>query len=416
MAEIKKAPAVRFKGFSEAWAEKRLGEICTIGDIDHRMPPSVSDGVPYVMTGDFIGLNEFDFKNAKLISIEDYEHLSKKIKPEVGDVIMARYASVGAVRYVETDIKFLVSYSCAILKLGQTKGRFVFHYLQSNYSQNQIELEINTGSQRNIGIDSLKKLLIRSPAENEQKRVANLFQNLDTLISLHQAKVNKLTNLKKAMLEKIFPKDGADVPEIRFKGFVGAWEEKTLKQIVSNVSDGNWIEANHIYEEGEYRIIQTGNLGIGEFIDKSSNAKYFHQKDFDEVNGNEIFPGDILISRLADPAGRTILLPKTGFKMVTAVDISIIRPNSSMFDSSFLMTQLNTTKILNFVNKSVSGTSHKRISRRNLEKIKLLAPIVKEQEKIGEYFQNLDRTITLHQTELEKLNNLKKACLEKMFV
>jgi type I restriction enzyme, S subunit len=198
-------PEIRFKGFSGDWVERKLGEVCVMGDIDHRMPPSVTDGIPYVMTGNFIGINGIDFENSKLISIEDYEQLAKKIKPEIGDILFARYASVGAVRYVETQMKFLVSYSCAILKQNNTfDSRYLFYYLQSKETQRQIELEINTGSQRNIGTDSLKKLIILLPEEKEQTQIGNYFKNLDHLLTLRQGELEKLKNLKKALLEKMF--------------------------------------------------------------------------------------------------------------------------------------------------------------------------------------------------------------------
>lgn len=413
----KNKPQIRFKGFIEDLPLIQLGKICVIGDINHRMPPTVSYGIPYLMTGDFIGLNELDFENAKLISNEDYDELSKKIKPEFGDILFARYASIGDVRYVESNKKFLISYSCAIIKKSDfIFEKYLYYYFQNNKIQNQIELEINTGSQRNIGIDSIRKLNFKLPKENEQQKISTYFENIDKLITEHQKKLGKLKALKKAMLSKMFPKPGQTVPEIRFKGFTGDWEEKALNKIAIDISDGNWIEANHIFEEGEYRIIQTGNLGIGIFLDKSNNAKYFHQKDFDEVRGNEIFPGDILISRLAEPAGRTIILPSTGFRMVTAVDVTIIRPNDLRFDSTFLMTQLNTENILKVINENVSGTSHRRISRKNLEKTKLIIPILEEQRKIGEYFKNLDELIQNNILQIEKLQNLKKAFLAKMFI
>lgn len=201
----KDVPEIRFKGFEGAWEERKLGEICVIGDIDHRMPESVKDGIPYIMTGSFVGINDIDFENSKLISTKDYEQLSKKIKPETGDILFARYASVGAVRYVETQIKFLVSYSCAILKRNDTfNSKYLFYYLQSKETQRQIELDINTGSQRNIGTDSLKKLITLLPSPEEQEKIGNYFKNLDNLLTLHQGELGKLKNLKKAMLGKMF--------------------------------------------------------------------------------------------------------------------------------------------------------------------------------------------------------------------
>ncbi|WP_180708238.1 restriction endonuclease subunit S [Enterococcus canintestini] len=203
-------------------------------------------------------------------------------------------------------------------------------------------------------------------------------------------------------------------PTIRFKGFDNDWEQRKLGEVAKDISDGDWIEKEHIFDDGEYRIIQTGNLGEGEYLDKPNNAKYFYQKDFDEIKANEIFAGDLLISRLAEPAGRTIILPATNHRMVTAVDVTIIRPDDS-FDSTFLMTQMNSSQTLNKVGKSVSGTSHKRISRKNLEKINLLIPSLNEQKRIGSFFKQLDHTITLHQQQLENLKKAKKGYLQKMF-
>lgn len=200
-----KQPEIRLKGFSGNWDTINLESLCSIGDIDHRMPESTKSGIPYLMTGDFFGINELDFENAKLISNEDYEQLSKKIKPEIGDILFARYASVGTVRLVVTDMKFLISYSCAILKTSvNSNGEYLFYWFQTAFAQNQIEQEINTGSQRNIGIDSLKKLSVSLPKANEQKAIANFFKQLDETLVLQQQQLQTLKNLKQAFLEKMF--------------------------------------------------------------------------------------------------------------------------------------------------------------------------------------------------------------------
>lgn len=200
-----KRPEIRLKGFSGDWEPFTLGSLCHIGDIDHRMPESREQGIPYLMTGDFIGINELDFKNAKRISNEDYEQLAKKIKPEAGDILFARYASVGTVRYVKTHLKFLISYSCAILKTSvNSNGEYLFYYLQTKCSQNQIEQEINTGSQRNIGIDSLKKLSILLPKDDEQRAIADFFRKIDENLFLQEKQLQTLKNLKQALLEKMF--------------------------------------------------------------------------------------------------------------------------------------------------------------------------------------------------------------------
>lgn len=200
-----KVPELRFEGFTDAWEQRKLGESCRIGDIDHRMPKSVTEGVPYLMTGDFIGENKLNFENTKLVSIEDYDQLSKKIKPEYGDILFARYASVGTVRYVDIQRKFLISYSCAIMKPNiDIKGLFLYQLLQTDFMKRKIEFEINPNSQKNIGIDSLKKLKISIPIIEEQEKIGKFFKDLDNTIALHQLKLDLLKEQKKGFLQKMF--------------------------------------------------------------------------------------------------------------------------------------------------------------------------------------------------------------------
>ncbi|CAM3196271.1 restriction endonuclease subunit S [Lactococcus hircilactis] len=203
-------------------------------------------------------------------------------------------------------------------------------------------------------------------------------------------------------------------PQLRFEGFTDDWEERKLIDIAGNISDGDWIEANHIFDTGDYRIVQTGNIGIGSFLDKLQNAKYFYQADFDELKANEIFPGDILISRLSDPAGRTSILPDLGVRAVTAVDVAIIRPNDN-FHAEFLVAELNSSTILAKVDSLASGSTRKRISRKNLEGVQINLPTFEEQQKIGSFFKQLDDTIALHQRKLDLLKEQKKGYLQKMF-
>ncbi|WP_373197694.1 restriction endonuclease subunit S [Enterococcus faecium] len=410
-------PEIRFPGFTEAWKQRKLREVSKIGDIDHRMPPSVDDGIPYLMTGDFIEENELNFENTKLVSEDDYLQLSKKIRPEYGDILFARYASVGAVRYVSTHRKFLISYSCAIIKpFSDIDGQFLYPTLKTQKMQQKIEFEINPNSQKNIGIDSLKKLPLFIPKMDEQQKIGTFFKQLDDTIALHQRKLDLLKETKKGFLQKMFPKNGAKVPEIRFPGFTGDWEQRKLNDFISgDISDGDWIEKEHIKDEGKYRIIQTGNIGNGVYIDKEKSAKYMDQNSFDILKANEIFPGDLLVSRLAEPAGRTVILPNIEDRMVTAVDVTILRQNEN-FDAYFLLSQMNTSKILNKVSKNVSGTSHKRISRKNLEKVTIDSTSIEEQNKIGAFFKQLDDTIALHQRKLDLLKETKKGFLQKMFV
>lgn len=198
-------PEMRYSEYTDDWEQRKLGELVEIGDIDHRMPSSVNDGVPYLMTGDFIGINQLNFDGVKFISREDYQQLSSKIKPEYGDILFARYASVGAVRYVDFEKEFLISYSCAIIKLSKRiHSKYLYHFITGDVAQKQIAIEINTGSQANIGIDSMKRNIIVSiPSNDEQIKIASFLSNLDSSINLHQHKCSKYQSIKSGLISML---------------------------------------------------------------------------------------------------------------------------------------------------------------------------------------------------------------------
>lgn len=187
------------------WVLKPLAELARVGDIDHRMPKSVSEGIPYLMTGDFAGKSCVKFDDVKQISEDDYKLLSKKIKPEKGDTILARYASVGAAMYVNFDTRFLVSYSCVIIKpTERINSKFLFYCLTSEYVQQQIKNEINASSQANIGMASVKQLQVVSPTLEEQDRIAVVLSAVDDKIRFATKKVDLLKQQKQAFMQQMF--------------------------------------------------------------------------------------------------------------------------------------------------------------------------------------------------------------------
>ncbi|AQP42108.1 putative type I S-subunit protein [Streptococcus gallolyticus] len=203
-------------------------------------------------------------------------------------------------------------------------------------------------------------------------------------------------------------------PKIRFSGFTDDWEQRKLESLCEVFTDGDWIEAKDQSNSG-VRLIQTGNIGITEYLDKENNKKWISEETLKRLRCEEVYPGDILISRLPDPAGRACILPNLGIRMITAVDCTIIR-TSKEYDSKYLVQYLSTPTYFKIVNSFLGGGTRQRISRKNLSKIDIPVPhIFAEQQKIGEYFSNLDRLITLHQRKLNGLKNVKKAMLEKMF-
>jgi type I restriction enzyme, S subunit len=404
-----KVPKIRFNLLVAPWNEKALGIVCAIGDADHWMPETASIGVPYVMTGDFCGINEIDFKNAKRISIADFEKLSKKIRPEFGDILFARYASIGSVRYVDTTRDFIASYSCAILKRNSSfNNEYLFFLIQTNKIQSLLKQAINTGSQGNIGIESLKTLVIHFPEKKEQDKLAEFFSSANKMIDLHQRKHDKLLALKKAMLQKMYPQAGATTPEIRFKGFKENWELKRLERLCEIIGGGTPSTMIPQYWGGE--IDWYSPTEIGNEVYANGSSKKVTRLGL-ENSSAKILPANksILFTSRAG-IGDMAILTKAG---CTNQGFQSFVLHDSV-DSYFFYSMGYLIK--NYALKYASGSTFLEISGKQLEKMEVLIPEEIEQQKIGTYFRKLDELISRRAIQLQKLKQIKSACLEKMFV
>ena len=401
-------PAIRFKGFTDAWEQRKLGELVEIGDIDHRMPETVADGIPYLMTGDFCGTNELNFNSVKMISENDYRQLSQKIKPEQGDIIFARYASVGAARYVDFTRKFLISYSCAIIKQSKKiDSKYLYHFITSASAQKQIKIEINTGSQANIGIDSMKNnIIVDMPLPEEQRKIGIFLTQIDHLITLHQRKYDKLQVLKKALLEKMFPKNGSSVPEIRFKGFTDAWEQRKFSDITFPAGEKNKenlpLESYSITNESGF-VPQDEKFENGGTMREADKRMYY----IVSPNSFAYNPARINVGSIGyQDTGKSVIVSSLYevFKTSDDVDDRLLWHwfKSPDFQKLIMQLQEGGVRLYFYYDKLCMG--------------QVFLPSLEEQRKIGKLFDTLDHLITLHQRELEKLQNIKKSMLEKMFV
>ena len=190
----------------------------------------------------------------------------------------------------------------------------------------------------------------------------------------------------------------SDAPAIRFKGFSDAWEQRKLASLCEKFTDGDWIESKDQSDFG-VRLVQTGNVGVAEYLDKTNNKKWISEDTFDRLHCEEVLPGDILISRLPEPAGRACIVPLLGTKMITAVDCTIVRTAPDM-SNKFLVQYLSSQAYFDDVNTCLAGGTRQRISRGNLANFNVPIPVKKsEQDAIGMFFGYLDNLITLHQRQ-----------------
>ena len=258
------------------------------------------------------------------------------------------------------------------------------------------------------GVPSLSKTAINSidvitPPFKEQQEIGGFFRSLDDLITLHQHEPLFLVMLFSG---------GSCV-------FKSAWEQRKLKDICSVFTDGDWIESKDQSDQG-VRLIQTGNVGVTEYLDKPNNKKWVSEDTFERLHCTEVLSGDILISRLPEPAGRACIVPKIGQKMITAVDCTIARI-APEYSSEYVVQYLSTQDYFDEVNNCLAGGTRQRISRGNLSSFLIPLPCSKaEQERIGGFFRSLDDLITLHQREhksnFRRKTNVKQSTRDRPFL
>ena len=258
--------------------------------------------------------------------------------------------------------------------------------------------------------DNILNTAITLPSVEEQQKIGAYFENLDNLITLHQRKYDKLTNVKKSMLEKMFPQNGSNVPEIRFKGFTEAWEQRKAIDI-ADYSKGNGYSKGDLTDAGTpiilygrlYTKYQFAISEVDTFAVPRNGAVY--------SQGNEVIvPAS---GETAEDIARASAVEKSG--VLLGGDLNILRP-FDFINPLFLALAISNGEPQKELAKKAQGKSVVHIHNTDIQEVTIAYPSRTEQDRIVSVFRQLDNLITLHQRELEKLKKLKKACLEKMFV
>jgi len=401
---MKKVPKRRFKGFLNAgdW------EQCKFKDIAFKRGKISEADLPYVEFEDInsgIGtLNKNILQKVghkKGILFEAGDVLFGKLRPYLQNWLLCQFMGIAVGDFWVFQPQIVSS-------------AFLYYLIQSEAYQSVVNISSGTKMPRSSW-SLVSETHFSIPKYKEATMIGEFLTSIDKNITLHQRKLEKLQATKKALLYELFPIENSRRPKRRFKGFTGDWEQRKLEGLCDLFTDGDWIESKDQCGSG-VRLIQTGNIGITEYLDKPDNKKWISDETFNQLHCKEVFPGDILISRLPEPAGRACIIPHLGTKMITAVDCTIVRTSTNT-TASFLVQYLSSQPYFNEVNKCLAGGTRQRISRSALAEFKVLVPSEKaEQDIIGKVFDKFDILITLHQRKLEKLKNLKAAYLNEMFV
>ena len=409
MQEKAKEPEIRFAGFTGAWEQRKLGELYEKAGSGGT--PNASNASFYSGTIPFLGISDikgrYITKTAKHISEKGLKSSAAWMVPS-GAISLAMYASVGKVGITTVELATSQAFYNMVFASSSLRN-FIFSRLEKSSDNDEWLPLVSTGTQSNLNADKIKNWCISVPNPDEQKLVGDFFKTLDSLLTLHQRKYEKLLNIKKSMLEKMFPKEGEDVPEIRFKGFTGAWEQRKLGELYEKAGSGGTPNAsNASFYSGTIPFLGISDIK-GRYITKT--AKHISEKGLKSSAAWMVPSGAISLAMYAS-------VGKVG---ITTVELATSQAFYNMvFASSslrnFIFSRLEKSSDNDEWLPLVStGTQ----SNLNADKIKnwcISVPNPDEQKLVGDFFKTLDSLLTLHQRKLEMLKNVKQAFLEKMFV
>ncbi|OWF77870.1 hypothetical protein B4900_15155 [Yersinia rohdei] len=293
-------------------------------------------------------------------------------------------------------------------------SEYLHHELSTSRVKKSVVSRAVGQTMPSINTEILKITPIHFPLDaTEQTTIANYFQKLDTLVNQHQQKHDKLSNIKKAMLEKMFPKQGETMPEIRFKGFSGEWVENTLSEIANVIDPHPSHRAPDAVDNG------VPFIGIGDISDVGlvdwKNVRIVPSRIYSEHSARyTIEKGDFAYGRVASVGKIIDLSNNVGCEYTYSPTMAIVKPTSLY--PAYLRNYLQTEVFKDHVANKTSGSTRKSLGVQDFRCLPVLFPLKDEQTRIGSFFQKLDALINQHQQQITKFNNIKQACLSKMFV
>ena len=411
MQDNEKKPALRFKGFTDPWEQRKVGELLSERNIQAPM----SDEYPLMAFIANEGVAPKGERYDRSALVNDAAGKLYK-KTEFGDFIYSsnnlETGSIGLNKYGKASISPVYS---IFEPTGLADSDFIGRrFVRKDFINAMVKWRQGViYGQWRIHESDFVKIEVSVPKTEEQRRIGRLLDNLDTLITLHQRKYEKLVNIKKSMLDKMFPQNGASVPEIRFKGFTDPWEQRKLGEICDFITKGatpttygfSWQPDGVPFFRND--SIKDNVFVFGEFSYISEAANEVLKRS--EVHGN-----DILIAITGD-IGKVGIIPDTVEKANINQHIARVRIRKEALPY-FVYQYLASDDTQKEYQKIKTGLSMPQLSLEQVRDIVVKIPEFNEQGKIADCLRRIDTLITLHQRKLEKLQNIKKSCLEKMFV
>ena len=405
-------PTLRFEGFTDPWEQRKLGELFQSGGSGGTPTASNPDyyggGIPFLSIAD---IEERDISyTAKTLTDAGLQNSAAWIVPS-GALSLAMYASVGKVGIIRQDTATSQAFYNMVFEDNSLRD-YVFTRLEKACLDSEWEPYISTGTQRNLNADKVKSFNLAVPSEAEQRLIGSYFSRLDSLITLHQRKCERLRHLKAAMLDKMFPKPGEKYPELRFEGFTDPWEQRKLGSIAASFDYGLNAAATEYDGQNKYLRITDIDDVTHEFLksdlttplaDLAMSADYLLEE------------GDLLFARTGASVGKTYLYRQYDGTVFFAGFLIRARIGESA-DPEFVYQATLTDAYKKYVAITSQRSGQPGVNAQEYADYQLMLPSRTEQQQIGMTLRSLDNFITLHQRKCERLRHLKAAMLDKMFV
>lgn len=414
----KMAPQIRFQGFTDDWEDRKLEDASEIIDGDRgKNYPSGDDfknsGHTLFLSATNVTKQGFVFKENQYITNLKSELLGNG-KVNLNDIILTSRGSIGHIGLYDERINENIPHArinsgMLILRTNKFNSpSFIAQFLKAPLRIKQIKLISFGSAQPQLTKKDIKKFKITLPKIEEQIKIGAFFKQIDDTIALHQRMLDLLKEQKKGFLQKMFPKNGARVPELRFSGFGDDWEERKLGELANIVGGGTPSTSNPEYWDGDIDWYAPAEIGEQSYVSKSK--KTITELGLKKSSARILPVGTVLFTSRAG-IGNTAILGK---EATTNQGFQSIVPDQNKLDSYFIYSRTNALKRYGEV--TGAGSTFVEVSGKQMSKMSIMVPELSEQQQIGSFFKQLDNTISLHQRKLNLLTEQKKGFLQKMFV
>ena len=414
MEDVKsKIPEIRFEGFTDAWEQRKLGELI----VDYLEKTTRQNQYPVLTSSQKQGivLQEDYFSNRQVTTDNNVGYF---VLPR-GYYTYRSRSDNSIFIFNRNDIidRGIISYFYPVFSLRNTDSEFFLRRI-NNGIQKQVSIAAEGTGQHVLSLKKFKNITTNFPIIEEQTKLGNFFKKLDKTITFQERELELLKEQKKGFLQKIFPRNDEKVPELRFEGFTDAWEQRKFKNLVATIDGirrgpfGSALKKEFFVENSEYVVYEQQNA----IYDRYDTRYNITEEKYEELIKFKVSPGDFIMSG-AGTIGRISLVPKGITNGVFNQALIRFKLNEEETDSKYFLQLMRSENMQRMLTGSNPGSAMVNlVPMSEVKEWNIMVPCLNEQKLLGNFFTNLDKTITLQERKLESMKEMKKSFLQKMFV